>query len=73
MTGGLVELVVVVGCWPPGEVVVVDVPPPGGLVTGGLVPRDGLASQVLTCRPTVNDARPCGCRGSLKPDGRVPT
>jgi hypothetical protein len=51
------------------EIIVVEVI----LAVGGTVPSDGEASQVSTCRPWRNDARPSGRRGSLNPAGKVPT
>jgi hypothetical protein len=40
---------------------------------GGAVPREGVAEQVLTCKPTVKEARPCCPSGSENPGGTVPT
>ena len=59
--------VVVEGELPPAPVVVGVDPPPVA------VPKDGLAWQVVTCRPTVSEARPSVPSGSEKPSGTVPT
>lgn len=72
---GVLPVVVVVGLEVP---VVVVVPGPPGLLLvvvgdAGLVPSEGLASQVVTCKPMVRDARPSPWRGSEKPGGTVPT